>query len=103
MADTAGVAIARLQEQLAGIRDDLAELASESGRTRQRLHNLEGLTGALVDAQKQREQETADRQRRLEVRTEVIAVVIALAAFVQPVIFYFIPGHFGGAGKCSQD
>lgn len=92
MDDTNGVAIARLQEQLAGLREDVQAMTAEQARTRTRLHNVEGLTGALVDAAKQRAQETENRQRRIEVRTEVLAVVVAVAAFIQPFIFLIIQG-----------
>ena len=93
MPETDGVAIARLQEQVKGLREDMQDFSNESGRTRTRLHNLEGAVQAFADVQKRAKQDTENRQRRIEVRMEVLSVLVGVAAIAIPLITTFIPGH----------
>lgn len=78
--------IAVLQEQVKGVREDVTELVAETQRTRKRLHDLEGLAQAQVEAQRLQRQHLDDRQRRTEVRMEVLSVLVAVAAIIVPIV-----------------
>lgn len=86
MPEADGVAIARLQEQVRGVRKDVAEIVAELGRARARLHNLEGITQAFVDAQKMNRRREEAQYRRVELRLQVLAVVVGLASVLGPVV-----------------
>jgi DNA repair exonuclease SbcCD ATPase subunit len=87
-----GVSNDVLAERITGVREDLAELVTEMQRARQRLHRVEGLTGMLVDKEKQRASETQTRQRRLELRIQVLTAVVAVAAFAEPFLYHIATG-----------
>ena len=90
---TDGERIRALEVKLDDLRGDVQDLTTETGRTRNRLHDLEGLAGTLVDQEKVRRQNEARRQRRLEIRTEVLAVVVATAALVEPFLYHLATGN----------
>lgn len=92
MPEPDGVKIARLQEQLQGVRDDVSELVAEGKRTRTRLHNLEGFAAAYLDVQRENRRSEARQYRRLESRLQVLTVVIALAAVVVPIVVAIVTG-----------
>ena len=86
MSESDGVAIARLQEQIRGVREDVAAIVDEQRRTRTRLHNLEGIAQTYVDAQKVNRRREEAQYRRLELRLQVLTVVIGVAAVVAPIL-----------------
>jgi chromosome segregation ATPase len=57
--------LARLEEQLRGVREDIGALHTEVERARTRLHNLEGIAQTFVDAQNQNRRREAEQYRRL--------------------------------------
>ena len=71
----------------------MGDLKSEGQRTRNRLHDLEGVSSMLVDQEKLRREATGDRQRRLEIRMEVLAVVVAVMAIVEPFLYHLAGGQ----------
>lgn len=79
---------------MAGYRDDVAELKAEVLRTRNRLHDLEGMAGVLVAQEKQRSRDTQRNQQRVERRLQVLTVVIAGATLLGP-LFYHLAGIGG--------
>lgn len=85
--------IASNSAQLAGLREDVRELRQESARTRTRLHNLEGIAGTLVEQEKVRREMAGARQRSLEVRIQVLTVVVGVAAVVSPFLYNLAGGH----------
>jgi hypothetical protein len=68
------------------------ELAEEQRRTRERLHQVDGLTAMLVDEHKRRQGHEQRRQRRLEVRIQVLTAVVAIAALVEPFLYHVTTG-----------
>ena len=80
--------IATLEAHVADIRSDVAELVQEERRTRKRLHDLEGVAGALVDLNRQRSREAARRQKRIEWWLRVIATAVAVLAFLEPFVYH---------------
>lgn len=86
MGESDGVAIARLQEQIQGVREDVAAIVDEQRRTRTRLHNLEGMAQAYADTQKVTRRREEAQYRRLELRLQVLTVVIGVAAIIAPVL-----------------
>ena len=92
MPEPDGVKIARLQEQLQGVRDDVTELVEEGRRTRTRLHNLEGFAQAYLDAQKAARRSEQRQYRRLEVRVSALTIVVGFAAVASPIIVAILTG-----------
>lgn len=84
--------LARLEEQVGGLREDAAEVKDELIRTRNRLHDLEGVSGLLVDQEKFRRQATAARQKTLERRISMLAVVVSVAALAEPFLYHVANG-----------
>ena len=90
---TDGERLATVEAVLRELRGDMRDLNDETQRTRKRLHDLEGTTGMLVDQEKKRREATQTRQRRLEVRIQILTVVIACAALFEPVLYHFAGGN----------
>jgi hypothetical protein len=72
--------------------EDRAEIKVEAVRTRTRLHELEGSVGMLLDIQNQARREEARQYRHVEVRIQVLTVVIGLAAVVVPIALLLLSG-----------
>ena len=85
--------LARVETLLADLKEDMADLKGEGQRTRGRLHDLEGVSHMLVDQEKLRREATGDRQRRLELRMEIMAVVVAVVAIVEPFLYHLAGGQ----------
>lgn len=81
-----------LAERLSGVREDVHELGQEQHRMRERLHKLEGLTQALVDTQKVNRQAEARQYRRLELRMQLLTIVVGLAAVAVPIVVAILSG-----------
>ena len=92
MPDSEGARIARLEERVAGVREDMTELVAEQQRHRIRLHNLEGICSAFVDQQRENRRSEANQYRRLELRLQVLTVVIAIAAIATPIVIAIVTG-----------
>lgn len=93
MGEARGVSNAVLAERIKGVREDVAEIMLELGRARTRLHNLEGIAQAFVDAQNQARQREERQYRRLELRLQGLAVVLGLATIVVPIIVAILATH----------
>lgn len=93
MPDSEGAHIARLEERVQGVREDVAELVAEVQRHRKRLHDLEGIAQAYMDTQKVHRQREAQQYRRLGIQIQVLTVVVALAAIVAPIVTAVTLGH----------
>lgn len=87
-----GVSSDVLAERLEGVRTDVAELVEESKRTRTRLHQLEGFAGAYLDTQKANRRQEQRQYRRLELRIQVLTVVVSFAAVVSPILVAILHG-----------
>ena len=85
---TEGERIARVEQQIIDLRGDIADRKNEEERTRKRLHDVEGVLGLLVDQQKQARAQEAAQYRRLEIRMQLLTLVIALAAFAEPFLYH---------------
>ena len=90
---TEGERIATLEAVIGDLRGDMAELKSETVRTRARLHDLEGSTGMLLSQEKQRSRDTRRAQDRINRRLQVLTVAIAAAALLEPFLY-----HAAGVG-----
>lgn len=86
-----GERLATLEACVDGFRDDMADLKTETLRTRTRLHDLEGIAGLLVNQERTRNRDTQRNQRRTERRLQVLTVVIAAATLLGP-LFYHLAG-----------
>jgi len=85
--------VAVLETKLDNLRGDMAELVTETQRTRTRLHNLEGVAHALVDVNKQRAKDERARERRYARRINLLSFLVAIAAVASPIIVAFV--HHG--------
>ena len=88
-----GERIATLEQLVRDLRDDVREMRAEEGRTRKRLHDLEGVAGLLVDQEKQRRVTAAEQAERLKLRLTVIGLILSAAVLVSPFVTHFA---FGG-------
>lgn len=70
----------------------MTELMAEQLRHRTRLHQLEGICGTFLDQQRENRRTEANQYRRLELRLQVLTVVIAIAAIATPIVIAFITG-----------
>ena len=70
----------------------MAELVSETNRSRTRLHDLEGVASMLVSQERQRNRDTRRHQRRMEWRLQILMAVIAGAAVVEPFLYHLAIG-----------
>ena len=86
MPDSEGAHIARLEERIAGVREDVQDLMAEVAGLRKRLHDVEGIAGAFLEWQKQSREKEAAQYRRLGNRVAWLGLVVAVAAIVVPVI-----------------
>ena len=86
MPESEGAHIARLEERITGVREDLVDLMAELNSARRRLHDLEGIAGAFSDAQRIARQREEAQYRRLRFTISILAVVVAIAAIVVPLV-----------------
>lgn len=89
---TADGRIARVEELLAALKEDVREMKDETLRTRGRLHDLEGIAGALVEQEKIRRRATDARDRRFTARLQVLTVVVAVATLAEPFLYHLANG-----------
>ena len=86
---TEGERLAALEQQIVDLRGDIIDRKHEEERTRERLHKVEGTMQRLVDIQTQARAQEATQYRRLELRMQVMTLVIALAALLEPFAYHF--------------
>ena len=89
---TSDARLARVEERLEGVREDLAHLVGEVGRSRTRLHDLEGIAATLVSQERQRNRDTRTHQRRMELRLQLLMALVALVSVLEPLLFHIYPG-----------
>lgn len=87
-----GVSNEVLAERIEGIKQDVSDLADETKRNRTRLHNLEGFAAAYLDTQRANRRAEDRQYRRLELRLQVLTVVIAVAAVIVPIVVAYLHG-----------
>ena len=89
---TEGERLATVEAVLQELRGDVGDLRQESQRTRGRLHDLEGLASTLVDQERVRIRVTKEQQARMRTRLEVLTVVVAFAALLEPFLYHLAIG-----------
>jgi hypothetical protein len=89
---TEGERIATLEALVAGMRGDVTELRDETLGARRRLHKLEGLASTLVDQEKRRNIDTERHEKRVNRNLQLLAVVVALAAVLEPFLYHLTVG-----------
>jgi hypothetical protein len=87
-----GERLATVEAVLRELRRDMTELKEETQRTRVRLHNVEGIAGAFVDAQRENRRKEAEQYQRLGFRIQVLTVVVGLAAVLAPIASVLLIG-----------
>ena len=87
-----GERLATLEEQVRGLREDLAEMRVEEERTRTRLHNLEGFAQAYLDAQRVHRRDEERQYRRLANATALAGVAVSLSLLALAIITLVIRG-----------
>lgn len=71
---------------LADIKEVVGQLRTESERTRDRLHNLEGIATAVTATQKANRHAEDVQYHRLGRRVQVAGLILAAAAVISPII-----------------
>ena len=87
-----GERVARLEALFGELRGDVQELKAEEGRTRTRLHGVEGLLSTLVEQEKVRIKVTRESQQKMRGRLQLLTVVVALAALLEPFLYHVAIG-----------
>lgn len=71
----------------------IAEYQQERRETMRRLDDLEEASSVLLADKKAHNSQIAERQRRIELRIQVLTVVVAVAAFIEPVFYHYTGGR----------
>lgn len=82
--------LATIEQVVRDLRGDIAERKHEEERTRKRLHDIEGLLSMMVETTKEQRRGVDVRQRSLEVRMQVLTVVVGLAALIEPLLYALV-------------
>lgn len=82
--------LATIEQVLRDMGSDFTELRDLRRDDHHRLRDVESAVTLLTEANKQAQRSTSDRQRRLELRTEVLAVVVGFAALVEPFLYALV-------------
>lgn len=85
-----GERIASLEVRYAELDDDIEALGKELGRCRDRLHKVEGFQAVLAEDKKRRDALVAQRQKRIEFRLSTLAVVVAIATVLSPILYHYL-------------
>ena len=87
MPDSAESRLARIEEQLRTIHEDLHE-QREAGKTdHHRLRAVEQAVALLVNSAKEDARFVESGRRRIEVRMTILTAVVAFAALVEPFLY----------------
>lgn len=89
---TEGERLAILETKLDGIVSDLAELSTEGGRTRRRLHNLEGFAQAYLDTQKVHRRQEESQYRRLGNAIGLAGITLSFGMLVLAAVTLIVHG-----------
>ena len=92
MGNREGVSTDVLAERIDGLRDDVTAIVDEQRRTRDRLHNLEGFAAAYLSIQRENRRSEARQYQRLELRLQVLTIVVAIGAIIVPLLVAFATG-----------
>lgn len=71
-----GERVATVEQVSRDMQREIDDVKREQERTRKRLHDTEGLLGLLVDQQKQNRAQEARQYRRIEVRMQMLTIVV---------------------------
>lgn len=82
--------LATIEQVLRDMGGDFQELRDLRREDHHRLRDVESAVSLLTDASAQSRRSTDERQRRLELRTEVLAVVVGFAALVEPFLYALV-------------
>ena len=83
---TDGERLATIEAVILEIRGDVSDLKVEAARTRDRLHNLEGIAGAFVSAQHENRRQEDRQYRRLGTRIGIAGVLLTAAVLLSPLL-----------------
>jgi predicted nucleic acid-binding Zn-ribbon protein len=86
------VSLDRIDERQREIRADIEEIRAEMSRTRTRLHNLEGFAAAYQDMQQMNRRAEERQYRRVEIRLQVLTIVLGLATILSPLVTVLLLG-----------
>ena len=92
MPETEGSRLARVEAVLEEVRSDIADMRTESVRTRDRLHSMESAVQGLVLVQRERIEHQDQTFKALGLRLQRLGVTIAVAALVVSIVALIV--HF---------
>ena len=85
-----GERIARLEEAVRGVREDVTELVAETNRSRTRLHNPEGFAQAYLDVQRENRRQEKRENEKLSMMIGVGGLAMSLAMVALTVVTIFL-------------
>ena len=75
-----------MEEQVRGLRDDVAAMTAELERTRNRLRNLETTTQGLVKIDQASREVAHEQQRKIALRLQYSMAAVAVIAVLSPIL-----------------
>lgn len=82
-----------METEVRGLREDVQALTEEQQRTRQRLHSLEATLQGVVKTAQGRGEEAARIASQTQRWIQVLALLVALAGVVGPLIYSGVAHH----------
>lgn len=90
---TEGERLAGLEQQVRDTRQDVLDVKAEIADVRRRLHDLEGFSSAMLAVQQENRRGEATQYRHLEVRIQVLTLIVAVSAVVVTVATAILIGR----------
>jgi hypothetical protein len=87
---TDGERLATVEAVLRELRGDVTDLKVEGARTRDRLHNLEGIAGAFVNMQNENRRQEDNQYRRLGTRIGLAGLLLTAAVLISPLLHFLL-------------
>ena len=93
MPETEGSRLARVEVVLEEVRSDIADMRTESGRTRDRLHSMEAAVQGLVLVQRERIEQQDKTFQRLGMRLQRLGLLVAASTLVVSIVALIVHFH----------
>ena len=90
MPDSAESRLARIEEQLRSIHDDLHEQRESGKADHHRLRAVEQSVALLVNSAREDARFVETGRKRIELRMQVLTAVVAFAALVEPFLYALV-------------
>ena len=84
--------LATVEAVLQDVREDVGEIKTETRRTRDRLHKLEGGMSLLLTRDSVTKEMLGERNRHIDRRIQLLIGIAAVGAILEPLLNHFVTG-----------